>query len=250
MNNKKVVKYIVDWVNDYAKNQASNIESLVVGVSGGIDSALVSTICAMTKIKTILVKIPVHSKDISLSKNHCYELQKRHDNVEVYEIDLTETFDKFKETCSKYNYKEELAFANSKSRLRMLLLYQIAQSTSGIVVGTGNKVEGFGVGFYTKYGDGGVDISPIADLTKSEVRSLAEELNISDLIIQAQPTDGLWDDNRTDEDQLGLSYEQLEDAMANPKSIYRDKYLGIRNKNLHKMQPIPVCNIGDDIKSS
>ena len=250
MNNKKVVKYIVDWVNDYAKNQASNIESLVVGVSGGIDSALVSTICAMTKIKTILVKIPVHSKDISLSKNHCSELQKRHDNVEVYEIDLSETFDKFKETCSKYNYKEELAFANSKSRLRMLLLYQIAQSTSGIVVGTGNKVEDFGVGFYTKYGDGGVDISPIADLTKSEVRSLAKELNISDVIIQAQPTDGLWDDNRTDEDQLGLSYEQLEDAMANPKSIHRDKYLDIRNKNLHKMQPIPVCNIADDIKSS
>ena len=250
MNNKKVVKYIVDWVNDYAKNQASNIESLVVGVSGGIDSALVSTICAMTKIKTILVKIPVHSKDISLSKNHCSELQERYDNVEVYEIDLSETFDKFKETCSKYNYKEELAFANSKSRLRMLLLYQIAQSTSGIVVGTGNKVEDFGVGFYTKYGDGGVDISPIADLTKSEVRSLAKELNISDVIIQAQPTDGLWDDNRTDEDQLGLSYEQLEDAMANPKSIHRDKYLGIRNKNLHKMQPIPVCNIADDIKSS
>ena len=243
MNNKKVVKYIVDWVNDYANNQASNIESLVVGVSGGIDSALVSTICAMTKIKTILVKIPVHSKDISLSKNHCSELQKRHDNVEVYEIDLSETFDKFKETCSKYNYKEELAFANSKSRLRMLLLYQIAQSTSGIVVGTGNKVEDFGVGFYTKYGDGGVDISPIADCNKTEVWELGKELGILKEIIDATPTDGLWDDGRTDEGQLGFNYKDLEDAMKNPNSPHRQEYEKIRKQNLHKMEPIPVCKI-------
>ena len=251
MNSKKVTNYIVNWINTYTiDNDTSNIKSLVIGISGGIDSALTSVLCAMTGIKTILVKIPLHSKDISLSRDHCLDLQKRFNNVDVYEISLSETFEKFKETCLKNNHDNELGFANSKSRLRMLLLYQIAQSSSGIVVGTGNKVEDFGVGFYTKYGDGGVDISPIADLMKSEIRILAKDLKVINSIIKAKPTDGLWDDDRTDEDQLGLSYEQLEDAMINENSIYRKKYLEIRNKNMHKINPIPICNIADKIKNS
>ncbi len=250
MDNKKVINYIVNWISDYANNQTPSIKSLVIGVSGGIDSALTSMLCAMTGIKTILVKIPLHTKDITLSRDHCLDLQKKFKNIDTYEISLSETFDKFKEICLEHNHNNELGFANSKSRLRMLLLYQIAQSSSGIVVGTGNKVEDFGVGFFTKYGDGGVDISPIADLTKSEVRVLAEELGVMESIIKAAPTDGLWDDNRTDEDQLGLSYEQLEDAMINKNSIYRSKYLEIRNKNIHKMNPVPVCKIEDELKNS
>ena len=249
MDNNKVINYIVGWIDDYVK-KSSNIDSLVIGVSGGIDSALTSTLCAMTKIKTILVKIPLNSKDISLSKAHCSSLVKGFKNTEEYEIDLSDTFNIFKQTCQATNHNDELAFANSKSRLRMLLLYQVAQSSSGIVVGTGNKVEDFGVGFYTKYGDGGVDISPIADLTKSEVRALAKELGIIDEILTAKPTDGLWEDDRTDEDQLGLTYEQLENAMTDENSIYREKYLEIRTRNLHKMMPIPVCKIGDKLKNS
>ena len=249
MNNNKVINYIVKWIGDYI-SKSSNIDSLVIGVSGGIDSALTSTLCAMTNIRTILVKIPLNSKDISLSKAHCSSLVKKFKNVEEYEVDLSDTFDLFKQTCLKTKHSDELGFANSKSRLRMMLLYQIAQSSSGIVVGTGNKVEDFGVGFYTKYGDGGVDISPIADLTKSEVRILAKELGVIDEILSARPTDGLWEDDRTDEDQLGLTYEQLENAMADENSVYRNKYLEIRNRNIHKMMPIPVCIIDNKLKNS
>ncbi len=250
MNKKNVIEYIVKWIKEYTLNESSNIKSLVIGVSGGIDSALTSTLCAMTNIKTILVKIPLNSKDISLSRQHCDNLKQKHDNVEVYEVDLSSTFEKFKIACSENKHDNELGFANSKSRLRMTLLYQIAQSSSGIVIGTGNKVEDFGVGFFTKYGDGGVDLSPIADLSKSEVRELAKELKISSSIINAQPTDGLWDDGRTDQDQLGLTYEELEDAMINPNSSYREKYLDIRKNNLHKMKPIPVCSIDEKVKNS
>ena len=251
MNNKKVIDYIVHWIKAYAESESSNIKSLVIGVSGGIDSALTSTLCAMTNIKTILVKMPLNSNDISLSREHCKTLQEKYKNVEVYEIDLSSTFQQFKIACEKNNYDDQLlGFANSKSRLRMTLLYQIAQSSSGIVIGTGNKVEDFGVGFFTKYGDGGVDISPIADLNKSEVRELARELKINNSIVTADPTDGLWDDGRTDEDQLGLTYEQLEDAMTNINSDYRKKYMDIRKNNLHKMKPIPVCNINDKVKNN
>ena len=250
MNKQNVIEYIVKWIKDYTLNESSNIKSLVIGVSGGIDSALTSTLCAMTNIRTILVKIPLNSQDISLSREHCDNLKKTYDNIEVYEVDLSPTFEKFKIACSENRHDNELGFANSKSRLRMTLLYQIAQSSSGIVIGTGNKVEDFGVGFFTKYGDGGVDLSPIADLSKSEVRELARELKISSSIINAQPTDGLWDDGRTDEDQLGLTYEELEDAMINPNSSHRTKYLDIRRNNLHKMKPIPVCNIDEKVKNS
>ena len=250
MNNKKVIDHIVHWIKTYVESEPSNIKSLVIGVSGGIDSALTSTLCAMTNIKTILVKIPLNSNDISLSRAHCKALQEKYNNVEVYEIDLSSTFQLFEIACTKNKYDDQLGFANSKSRLRMTLLYQIAQSSSGIVIGTGNKVEDFGVGFFTKYGDGGVDISPIADLNKSEVRELARELKINNSIITADPTDGLWDDGRTDEDQLGLTYEQLEDAMTNVNSDYRKKYMDIRKNNLHKMKPIPVCNINDKVKNN
>ena len=250
MNNKKVIDHIVHWIKTYVESEPSNIKSLVIGVSGGIDSALTSTLCAMTNIKTILVKIPLSSNDISLSREHCKTLQEKFNDVEVYEINLSSTFEQFKIACEKNNYDSQLGFANSKSRLRMTLLYQIAQSSSGIVIGTGNKVEDFGVGFFTKYGDGGVDISPIADLNKSEVRELARELKINNSIITADPTDGLWDDGRTDEDQLGLTYEQLEDAMTNVNSDYRKKYMDIRKNNLHKMKPIPVCNINDKVKNN
>tara|TARA_B100001778_G_scaffold51326_1_gene38509 strand:+ start:3753 stop:4505 length:753 start_codon:yes stop_codon:yes gene_type:complete len=250
MNKRNVIEYIVEWIKEYSSTESSNIKSLVVGVSGGIDSALTSTLCAMTNIKTILVKIPLNSKDISLSREHCNSLREQYNNVEVFEVDLSPTFEQFKIACAENSHDNELGFANSKSRLRMTLLYQIAQSSSGIVVGTGNKVEDFGVGFFTKYGDGGVDLSPIADLSKSEVKELAKELKISASIIDAQPTDGLWEDGRTDEDQLGLSYEELEDAMVNQNSVHREKYLDIRKNNLHKMKPIPVCNIDEKVKNS
>ena len=250
MNSSEKTKYISNWIKTYVDQMPNKAKSLVIGISGGIDSSVVSALCALTGRKTIILSMPIKQikSQHDLSVKHGEWLSSKYKNVEHKLIELEQVFNSFEKTLNQFN--SEHGFANSRARLRMATLYQVAAANSGIVVGTGNKVEDFGVGFYTKYGDGGVDISPIADLTKSEVRLLAKELNISDLIIQAQPTDGLWDDNRTDEDQLGLSYEQLEDAMANPKSIYRDKYLGIRNKNLHKMQPIPVCNIADDIKSS
>ena len=245
MNNNKVILHIVKWIKDYVKSSDYNIKSLVVGVSGGIDSALTSTLCAMTGIETIVIKIPLKTKDYSLSKIHCDFLSSKYNNIKVCEVDLSDTFDKFHEICLASDFANDLGFANSKSRLRMMLLYQAAASSSGIVVGTGNKVEDFGVGFFTKYGDGGVDISPIADLTKSEVRFLSKELDISNDILKAPPTDGLWDDGRTDEQQLGLTYEELEEAMLNQNSVHREKYLNIRRKNMHKMKKIPVCIIKD-----
>jgi NAD+ synthase len=243
MNNKQKIKYIIDWIKTYASSITKSPKSLIVGVSGGIDSALTSMLCAMSGLELILIKIPIKSKDISLSREHCDYLTNNFANVKSYEIDLTSTFEKFQSSCADIGFINDLGLANSKARIRMTLLYQAAATFSGLVVGTGNKVEDFGVGFYTKYGDGGVDISPIADLTKTEVRDLAKELNISKSIIQAAPTDGLWDDARTDEDQLGLSYEQLEDAMDNKNSLYKEKYLEIRKKNNHKMKPIPICII-------
>ena len=179
-----------------------------------------------------------------LSLRHLKWLEDSFDNVEIMTIELDEVFKSFELTMSDFDNK--LAFANSRSRLRMVTLYQIAQSNKGIVVGTGNKVEDFGVGFYTKYGDGGVDISPIADCTKTDVWNMGKSLGIMNEIIEAAPTDGLWDDSRNDESQLGLTYEQIEEAMNNSNSKYYDKYLKIREPNLHKMNPIPVCIIPKD----
>ena len=253
MNNKKVISHIVDWIKDYVDSSDYNINSLVVGVSGGIDSALTSTLCAMTGIKTIVINIPLKTKDSSLSSMHCNFLLSKYSNVQSHEVDLSSTFDKFYDICVASGFENDLGFANSKSRLRMILLYQVASKFKGIVIGTGNKVEDFGVGFFTKYGDGGVDISPIADLYKSEVYHMAEHLDIIKKIMDAPPTDGLWEDGRTDEQQLGYSYDDLEKAMKadisgeiveDPHLIHViEKFRTMRGKNKHKMSMPPVCSM-------
>ena len=246
MNSDKKITYISNWIKDYAISLPLNPPSLIIGVSGGIDSAVTSTLCAKTGLKTIAVSMPIkqnHSQH-DLSLRHLKWLEDSFDNVEIMTIELDEVFKSFELTMTNFNNK--LAFANSRSRLRMVTLYQIAQSNKGIVVGTGNKVEDFGVGFYTKYGDGGVDISPIADCTKTDVWNMGKSLGIMNEIIEAAPTDGLWDDSRNDESQLGLTYEEIEEAMNNSNSKYYDKYLKIREPNLHKMKPIPVCIIPKD----
>jgi NAD+ synthase len=239
---------ISEWISDYANT--ANISSLVVGVSGGIDSAVVSTLCANTGLRTIVVSMPIKQKidQHTLSIAHCKWLANKYENVEHVDVDLTQVFTTF-ETLFADN-ENLLALANSRSRLRMTALYQIAQSNNGLVVGTGNKVEDFGIGFFTKYGDGGVDISPIADLMKTEVWELGKQLGVSQEIIDAQPTDGLWDDGRVDADQLhGLSYPELERAMilddrgapySTEEQQLLDTYLSIRKPNLHKMQEIPI----------
>tara|TARA_Y100001970_G_C14167109_1_gene821969 strand:+ start:488 stop:1216 length:729 start_codon:yes stop_codon:yes gene_type:complete len=231
------IEYISNWIRTYSNNNFN----LVIGVSGGIDSAVTSTLCAKTNLKTILVSMPIrqNSNQHSLSLEHIEWLKSKFNNVESHTISLDKVFSEFKEKMEKF--QSDLAFANTRSRLRMLTLYQIAQSNNALVVGTGNKVEDFGIGFFTKYGDGGVDISPIADCTKTQVWEMGKALNISKKIIEAKPTDGLWDDSRNDEDQIGLSYKQIEEAMDNSKSQYFEKYNNIRKANLHKMQPIPVC---------
>jgi len=243
MNSDKKITYISNWIKDYAISLPFNPPSLIIGVSGGIDSAVTSTLCAKTGLKTIAVSMPIkqNQSQHDLSLRHLKWLEDSFDNVEIMTIELDEVFKSFELTMTNFNNK--LAFANSRSRLRMVTLYQIAQSNKGIVVGTGNKVEDFGVGFYTKYGDGGVDISPIADCTKTDVWNMGKSLGIMNEIIEAAPTDGLWDDSRNDESQLGLTYEQIEEAMNNSNSKYYDKYLKIREPNLHKMKPIPVCKI-------
>ena len=240
--NKKVV-FIKDWILNYVNSMPKKAETLVIGISGGIDSSVSSTLCAMTGIKTIALTMPIKQKvnQHDLSLKHQKWLKDKFKNVEGYTISLDELFNSFKTSLSKFD--NDHGMANSRARLRMATLYQVAAANNGIVVGTGNKIEDFGVGFYTKYGDGGVDISPIADCNKSEVWELGKELNILSEIIEAPPTDGLWDDGRTDEGQLGLSYQELEEAMDNENSKNREKYLKIRKENLHKMEAIPVCKI-------
>ena len=236
-------QFISNWIKDYVEKMPSKAQSLVIGISGGIDSSVSSTLSAMTGLKTIVLSMPIKQKDAQhdLSLKHQEWLVKNFKNVEAHTINLDKLFETFESTLS--NFDNEHGMANSRARIRMTTLYQVAAANKGIVVGTGNKVEDFGVGFYTKYGDGGVDISPIADCNKSDVWEIGKSLNILNEIIQAPPTDGLWDDGRTDEGQLGLKYEELEEAMNNPKSINREKYEKIRNMNLHKMEPIPVCKI-------
>ena len=243
MNSKDKIKFIVDWIKSYINNISKQPVSLVIGVSGGVDSALTSTLCAKTGLRTIAISMPIKQNlsQHDLSLRHLDFLKNNFNNVEVQTIELDSVFSSFQNTMKSHD--SDLAFANSRSRLRMVTLYQVAQSNNGIVVGTGNKVEDFGVGFYTKYGDGGVDISPIADCTKSDVWELAKEIGVIRKIIDAEPTDGLWDDSRNDENQLGLSYKQLEEAMINKNSEFYKKYEEIRQPNLHKMKPIPVCEI-------
>jgi len=246
MNSLKKIDYISDWIKDYATSLSFQPVSLVIGVSGGIDSAVTSALCAKTGFKTIAVSMPIKQNinQHDLSLKHLDWLKNNFDNVEIKIIELDKVFESFENTMKDFN--NSLAFANSRSRLRMVTLYQIAQANRGIVVGTGNKVEDFGVGFYTKYGDGGVDISPIADCKKTDVWNIGKSLGVIDEIIEAAPTDGLWDDSRNDESQLGLSYEEIEDAMENSNSKHIKKYQQIREPNLHKMKPIPVCILPKD----
>ena len=236
-----MIDKITSWIKNYCAE--NKIESLVVGISGGIDSSVVSTLCALTNLEVYAVSMPINQikSQHDLSLDHGNWLTENYKNVHHLTIDLSSLYNYFHKSLS--SFESEHAFANSKSRLRMVTLHHISGSSKGIVVGTGNKVEDFGVGFYTKYGDGGVDISPIADCNKTEVWELGKELGILKEIIDAPPTDGLWDDGRTDEGQLGFNYSELEDAMSNPNSPHRDQYEKIRNQNLHKMEPIPVCKI-------
>lgn len=248
---KSLSEKIQNWIKDYVI--INDIKTLVVGVSGGIDSAVISTLCAKTGIPTIAVGIPINSsqKNTQLSKLQLEFLSPF--NVKTFEYDLTDTFKSFEKNLENFN--NLLASANSKSRLRMMTLYHIATANKGMVVGTGNKVEDFGVGFYTKYGDGGVDISPIADLYKTEVRELGKFLGVPKEIINAPPTDGLWDDERTDENQIGVTYEELEWYMEvgiNKKTL-TDKEMNIfsifnslNNKNKHKMIQIPIFNLKEN----
>ncbi len=243
MNTKEKINFISNWIRSYVKNMPKSAKSLIIGVSGGIDSSVSSTLSAMTGLKTIVLCMPIkqHKSQHDLSIKHKDWLIKNFNNVEGHVIELDDLFKSFENNLS--NFKNDHGFANSRARLRMTTLYQVAAANNGIVVGTGNKVEDFGVGFYTKYGDGGVDISPIADCSKTEIWEIGKELKILEEIIHAPPTDGLWDDGRTDEGQLGMSYKDIEAAMNDPKSPNREKYEKIRLTNLHKMEPIPVCII-------
>ncbi len=239
---KKII-FIKDWILNYVNSMPKKAESLVIGISGGIDSSVSSTLSAMTGLKTIVLTMPIKqiTNQHDLSIQHRDWLKKKFKNVQAYTIELDEVFNSFKSKLSKFD--NDHGMANSRARIRMTTLYQVASANNGIVVGTGNKIEDFGVGFYTKYGDGGVDISPLADCTKTEIWEIGKELGVIKEIIEAQPTDGLWDDGRTDEGQLGLTYKELEEAMINENSKNRKKYLKIREGNLHKMEAIPVCKI-------
>ena len=243
MDPNQKVTFIKDWILNYVNSMPKKAEALVIGISGGIDSSVSSTLSAMTGLKTIVLSMPIKQKSAQhdLSLKHQEWLKQNFKNVEGITVELDSLFSTFENTLKDFNNLHGMA--NSRARLRMTTLYQVAAANNGIVVGTGNKFEDFGVGFYTKYGDGGVDISPIADCNKTEVWELGKELKILQEIIDAPPTDGLWDDGRTDEGQLGLSYKELEEAMENENSKNREKYIQIRNANLHKMDPIPVCKI-------
>jgi len=239
MNTAEKINFISNWILDYSNK--NNFSSLVIGISGGIDSAVTSTLSARTNLQTHVVTMPIldHQTLNNRGNNHVDWLKKNFKNITHHHIDLSKVFGEFQDKLGSNN--SEHGYANSQARLRMTTLYQIAASNNGIVVGTGNKVEDFGIGFYTKYGDGGVDISPIADCLKTEVWEMGKELGINQEIIEADPTDGLWTDGRTDEQQVGLSYEEIEEAMLNEQSSNRNRYMEIRSKNVHKMEPIPVC---------
>jgi len=261
MNSKLVVDHIVAWLRDYAQKAGS--KGFVVGVSGGIDSAVTSKLCALTGMKTLCMEMPIHqsSDQVSRARKHIDSLGLEHPNVQSQEIELTSIFDSFVNSLPTPHDRElhEFSLVNARARMRMTTLYYFAALKKLLVAGTGNKVEDFGVGFYTKYGDGGVDLSPIADLNKTEVYELGSYLGIIPEIMNAPPTDGLWGDNRTDEDQIGASYPELEWAMEyngseNEISERQKEVLNIYNKlhnqNKHKMTPIPVCDVSEELKKS
>ncbi len=261
MNSLNVISHIVKWLKEYHIN--SKTEGFVVGVSGGIDSALTSTLCALTGLRTLCVEMPIHQDpaQVSRARKHIEFLQKKYANVERVEVDLTSTFEVFKTAVPTVDNAPllDLSLANTRARLRMTTLYYFAGLHRYLVAGTGNKVEDFGVGFYTKYGDGGVDVSPIADLMKSEVYTLAKELGVISEIMNAPPTDGLFGDSRSDEEQLGATYDELEWAMrytelnSTESLTSREKevleiYKRLNKVNQHKMKPIPVCEIPIELK--
>ncbi len=259
MQTDRVIDHIVKWLKNYADK--SNLRGFTVGVSGGIDSAVTSCLCAETGKDVIVLNMPIYqaAEQISLASGHIDRLEKKYSNVIGVNLELTEIFDSIK-TVFPSSIQDDLTLANTRSRLRMLTLYAFASHNKMLVAGTGNKVEDFGVGFYTKYGDGGVDISPIADLMKSEVYAIGKELDIIQGIIDAPPTDGLWEDNRTDENQIGAGYDELEKAMKFDEKNENEADLSKREKdvlaiyrkfhgiNRHKMEPIPVCKIPDQYR--
>ncbi len=259
---EKVNQHIVNWLKTYAEN--AKVSGFVVGISGGVDSAVTSTLCAQTGLTTLCVEMPIHQAEsqINRGREHIEQLKKRFSNVKNVETDLTPIFEEFKKTVPTNVGADQLnlALANTRARFRMTTLYYFAGIHGLLVAGTGNKVEDFGVGFYTKYGDGGVDLSPIADLMKSDVYALGAYLKIPNSILNASPTDGLFGDDRTDEDQLGASYDELEWAMlahengkksndfVGREKIVFDLFIRLNSSNKHKMNEIPVCFIASELK--
>ncbi len=262
MQTEKVMDHIVTWLQEYANK--ANIKGFVIGISGGIDSAVTSTLCARTGLRLLCLEMPIHQakSQVTRASDHIKWLKGHYPNVESLEVNLTPTFDSLVNALPKVDNEEDrfMSLANTRARLRMATLYYFAALNKLLVAGTGNKVEDFGVGFYTKYGDGGVDISPIADLLKTEVYEIAKVLGINEDIIKAAPTDGLWGDDRTDEDQIGASYPELEWAMQMDEKGIADTDFSDRQKevfriykkfnraNQHKMLPIPVCEIPNSLK--
>ncbi len=262
MQTEKVINHIVTWLKDYATN--AKMKGFVIGISGGIDSAITSTLCAKTGLELLCLEMPIHQElnQINRASRHIDWLQKNYKNVKRQQVNLTPVFDSLIDELPKVNNEEDrfMSLANTRARLRMSSLYYFAALESYLVAGTGNKVEDFGVGFYTKYGDGGVDLSPIADLLKTEVWEIAKVLGVNEEIINAAPTDGLWGDDRTDEDQIGASYPELEWAMAMDDKgktetdfSGREKevfiiYKKLNTSNKHKMVPIPICKIPSELK--
>ena len=262
MNTEKVTDHIVNWLKEYALS--ANVKGFVVGVSGGIDSAVTSTLCAKTGMDVLCVEMPIHQAEshVSRAHEHIAQLKKRFNNVKEARVDLTPVFEEFKTEVSLEGSQTvvDMALANTRARLRMTTLYYHAGLLGLLVAGTGNKVEDFGVGFYTKYGDGGVDLSPIADLMKSEVYALGDYLEVPKSIMEAAPSDGLFGDARSDEDQIGASYPELEWAMemkeqgktsedfsGRERQVY-EIFMRYNRNNRHKMLPIPVCEIPENIK--
>lgn len=257
MNYNGIAKHIISWLDEYCSQTGLN--GYIVGISGGIDSAVTSTLCALTGKDTLCINMPIRQKsdEYNRANEHIENLKSRFPNVKSHDINLTDVFTLFEDTMPFNIESNGLAMANSRARLRMTTLYAVGQANNLLVAGTGNKVEDFGIGFYTKYGDGGVDVSPIADLTKTDVFALAKELNIVDSIQKAKPTDGLWSDDRNDEDQIGATYPELEWAMTfkgNENSLTdREQevlkiYRRLNKINQHKMVPIPVCLIPNELK--
>ena len=262
MQTEKVIDHIVTWLQDYANK--ANIKGFTIGISGGIDSAVTSTLCARTGLQLLCLEMPIHQADnqVTRASDHINWLKSNYTNVDRQLVDLTPTFDSLVNALPAVDNEEDrfMSLANTRARLRMTTLYYFAALNKLLVAGTGNKVEDFGVGFYTKYGDGGVDLSPIADLLKTEVYQIAKTLGINEAIIKAAPTDGLWGDDRTDEDQIGASYPELEWAMQMQEEGKKDTdfsdrqkevfqiYLKFNRANKHKMLPIPICEIPNSLK--